>query len=142
MVLNFQNIEFPITLKDITKFERLNDVCLHYFHSSERLQLHMVNCRRINDCAIRLPSDDDKKERVPFVVYADLECILEKTDSDQEASTRTYQHHKVFNIGYYVHCSYDNSQSKYRFRLDPDCVSWFVEKLRSLAHCVKKNFSN
>ncbi|XP_018311532.1 uncharacterized protein, partial [Mycetomoellerius zeteki] len=172
-VLNFQNIEFPITLKDITKFERLNDVsinvyiierqktlnvlpirladdkkekhvnllylrdprddnvghfawiknisrlmssqlnkhngqkyicdrCLHYFHSNERLQLHMVDCVRINDCAIRLPSDDDKwlsfnnynrKERVPFVVYADLECILEKTDSDQEASTLMYQHH-------------------------------------------------
>ncbi|KYQ46568.1 hypothetical protein ALC60_14427, partial [Trachymyrmex zeteki] len=178
-VLNFQNIEFPITLKDITKFERLNDVsinvyiierqktlnvlpirladdkkekhvnllylrdprddnvghfawiknisrlmssqlnkhngqkyicdrCLHYFHSNERLQLQMVNCVRINDCAIRLSSDDDKwlsfnnynrKERVPFVVYADLKCILEKTDSDQEASTLTYQlHYQVFNI--------------------------------------------
>jgi len=41
----------------------------------------------MNDCAIRLPSEDDKwlsfnnycrKERVPFIVYADLECILEK----------------------------------------------------------------
>ncbi|XP_018316022.1 uncharacterized protein [Mycetomoellerius zeteki] len=218
-VLNFQNIEFPITLKDITKFERLNDVsinvyiierqktlnvlpirladdkkekhvnllylrdprddnvghfawiknisrlmssqlnkhngqkyicdrCLHYFHSNERLQLQMVNCVRINDCAIRLSSDDDKwlsfnnynrKERVPFVVYADLKCILEKTDSDQEASTLTYQlHYQVFNIEYCVRCSYDNSLSKYRFCRDPDCVSWFVEKLRSLAHCVKR----
>ncbi|KYN41594.1 hypothetical protein ALC56_03954 [Trachymyrmex septentrionalis] len=71
--------------------------CLHYFHSNERLQSHTVDCRRINDCAIRLPNDDDKKERVPFVVYADLECILEKTDRDQKASMRT--------IGYYVRCS-------------------------------------
>ncbi|XP_018362816.1 PREDICTED: uncharacterized protein LOC108760996, partial [Trachymyrmex cornetzi] len=218
-VLNFQNIEFPITLKDVTQFERLNDVsinvyviegqntlnvlpirliddkkekhvdllylrdprddnvghfawiknlsrlmskqlnkhngqkyicdhCLHYFHSNERLQLHIVDCQRINECAIRLPSNDDKwlsfnnynrKERVPFVVYADLECILEKTDGDQEASTLTYHHHhQVFSIGYYVRCSYDNSLSKYRFHRDPDCVSWFVEELRSLAHSVKK----
>ncbi|KYN10054.1 hypothetical protein ALC57_17743, partial [Trachymyrmex cornetzi] len=166
-VLNFQNIEFPITLKDVTKFERLNDVsinvyviegqngqkyicdrCLHYFHSNEKLQLHIVDCQRINDCAIRLPSNDDKwlnfnnynrRKRVPFVVYADLECILKKTDSDQDESTLTYQyHHQVFSIGYYVRCSYDNSLSKYRFRRDPDCVLWFVEKLRSLAHCVKK----
>ena len=43
-------------------------------------------------CAIRLPSEDDKwlefgnycnKERVPFIVYADLECILRKTESDK-----------------------------------------------------------
>jgi len=43
----------------------------------------------MNDCAIRLPSEDDKwlsfknhcrKERVPFVVYADLERTLEKTE--------------------------------------------------------------
>jgi len=56
---------------------------------------------------IRLPSDDDKwlsfsnhnrKERVPFIIYADLEYILEKTDSDP----RTSQHHRVFSIGYYV----------------------------------------
>ena len=54
--------------------------CLHYFHSNERLQSHMVDWP-INDCVIRLPSDDGKwlsfnnynrKERV-FVVYADLE---------------------------------------------------------------------
>jgi len=40
----------------------------------------------------RLPSEDDKwlefgnhcnKERVLFIVYADLECILRKTESDK-----------------------------------------------------------
>jgi len=52
--------------------------------------------------AIRLPSDDkwlsfnnNRKKQVPLVVYADLECILEKTDSDQEASTRKYHHHQA-----------------------------------------------
>ncbi|KYN43235.1 hypothetical protein ALC56_02297, partial [Trachymyrmex septentrionalis] len=87
----------------IKKRERLDSkphCCLHYFHSNERLQSHTVDCQRINDCAIRLPSDDD-------------------------------------NIGYYVRCSYNDSLSKYRFRHDQDCVSWFVEKLRSLAHHVK-----
>ncbi|KYN22289.1 hypothetical protein ALC57_05325 [Trachymyrmex cornetzi] len=104
--------------------------CLHYFHSNQKLQLHIVDCQRINDCAIRLPSNDDKKERVPFVVYADLECILEKIDSDKDESTLTYQHHhQVFSIEYYVRCSYDNSLSKYRFRRNPDCrYSHFIIK--------------
>ncbi|KYN37330.1 hypothetical protein ALC56_08306, partial [Trachymyrmex septentrionalis] len=73
--------------------------CLHYFHFNERLQSHIVDCRWINDCVIRLSSDDDnlenksynRKERIPFVVYADLKCILEKTDSDRKHLSRTYQ---------------------------------------------------
>ncbi|KYM82204.1 hypothetical protein ALC53_07334, partial [Atta colombica] len=45
-------------------------------------------------------------ERVPFVVYTDLECALEKIDGNPESATYTYHHHSVFSIGYYMHCSY------------------------------------
>jgi len=31
VALSFQNIEFSITLKDITKFERLNDVFINVY---------------------------------------------------------------------------------------------------------------
>ncbi|KYN11071.1 hypothetical protein ALC57_16789 [Trachymyrmex cornetzi] len=63
------------------------DRCLHYFGSRERLQSHTIDCQKLNDCAIRLPSEDDRwlefgnhrnQERVPFVVYADLECCTER----------------------------------------------------------------
>jgi len=49
-----------------------------------------MDCGQINDCVIRLPSEDDKwlsfknhcrKDRMPSIVYADLECILEKTET-------------------------------------------------------------
>ncbi|KYN13647.1 hypothetical protein ALC57_14160 [Trachymyrmex cornetzi] len=69
-------------------------------------------------------------KRVPFIVYADLECALEKTDSDSQSATHTYQHHNVFSIGYFVHCSYDSSLSGYRFRRDKDCIAWFAEELK------------
>ena len=55
-----------------------------YFNSCEKLQLHEVDCQKINDCAIRLPSEDDKwlefdnysnRERIPFIVYVDLEYV-------------------------------------------------------------------
>ncbi|KYN03595.1 hypothetical protein ALC62_05553 [Cyphomyrmex costatus] len=48
-------------------------------------------CTTLARAPIKLPSEDDKwlefknycrKERVPFVVYADLECTMEKTDKD------------------------------------------------------------
>jgi len=76
-----------------------------------------------NDCATRLPSVDDKwlefgnhcnKERVPFIIYADLECILRKTESDKEdASSYAYQRHETFSIGYYVRCADDDTLSSY-----------------------------
>jgi len=81
--------------------------CLHYFNSNEKLEVHSTDCSKMNDCAIRLPDKNDKwlsfknycrKERVPFIVYADLECILEKTDP----SSHMYQHHRVFSVGYYA----------------------------------------
>ncbi|KYN43896.1 hypothetical protein ALC56_01631 [Trachymyrmex septentrionalis] len=155
-VLNLAGIEFPMTLKNIHKFERLNavsinvygienkqvlplrlisdkkekhvnvlyiqdprddgighfawtknlsrlvswqlskkehkkyfcDRCLHYFNTNEKLQLHTMDCQKINDCAIRLPSADEKwlefgnhcnKERVPFVIYTDLEFYISFT---------------------------------------------------------------
>ncbi|XP_036142333.1 uncharacterized protein LOC105836820 [Monomorium pharaonis] len=212
-VLNLGDIEFPIALKDIGKFERLNDMsvnvygvegkkifplrlsdgkkekhvnllyvqgnadnvghfawiknlsrlvssqlsrhasrkyicdrCLHYFSSAEKLDAHDVVCTSLNNCAIRLPGEDDKwlrfenhrnKERLPFVIYADLECVLRKTEPDTANNTSyTHQHHEVFNIGYYVRCSYDSSLSMYRSRRGNDCVTWFAEQLEVIAHNV------
>ncbi|XP_076635443.1 uncharacterized protein LOC143348731 [Colletes latitarsis] len=215
-VLNIQDIEFPMTLNQIKKFEHINNIsinvytienkkvlpirvtdkkmerhvnllylgandvghftwiknlsrlvctqlskhngrkyfcdrCLHYFSSNEKLEAHTMDCEKMNDCAIILPTDDcskwlsfsnyNKKKRVPFIVYANLECILEKTDTDREASRYTNQHHRVFSVGYYVRCSYDDSLSTFQCRRDPDCVSWFVRQLQDLSHRVKSILS-
>ncbi|KYN22653.1 hypothetical protein ALC57_04943 [Trachymyrmex cornetzi] len=126
------------------------DKCLHYFDSSAKLEIHTEDCGKLNDCAIRLPSEDDKwlsfcnhcrKERIPFIVYADLECALERIDSDSQSATHTYHHHNVFSVGYYEHCSYDSSLSGYRFCRDKDCIPWFVKELRQLAHSVQSVIS-
>ncbi|EGI67314.1 hypothetical protein G5I_04097 [Acromyrmex echinatior] len=179
-VLNLANIESPVTLKDISKFERLNavsttciknkqvlslrlinekkekhvnvlyvqdprndgighfawiknlsrlvssqisrkknkkffcDRCLHYFNTNEKLQSHVMDCEKMNDSAIRLPSVVDKwlefedhcnKQSAPFIVYADLGCVLRKMELDRKnasSSSYTYQQHEIFSIGYYV----------------------------------------
>ena len=46
-----------------------------------------------------------ERERVLFIVYADLECILHKTKSDKEDASYAYQEHDAFSIGYYVRCT-------------------------------------
>ncbi|XP_036143309.1 uncharacterized protein LOC118645722 [Monomorium pharaonis] len=99
--------------------------CLHYFSSVEKLDVHSVECQKMIDCAIQLPTEDEKwlsfrnvnnKEREPFVVYADLECTLEKMEKkDMEISYQQHHHHhhQVFSLGCYVHCSYDDALSGY-----------------------------
>ncbi|EZA53574.1 hypothetical protein X777_06972 [Ooceraea biroi] len=112
----------------------------------DRLAAQTVDCRNINDCAIILPSEDDKlltfrnfkrKERAPFVVYADLECTLEKNEEEEgTANTDAYQRHRAFSGGYYVRCAYDES-FMYRSHRGEDCVPWFVGELSDLAQCVE-----
>ncbi|KYN14452.1 hypothetical protein ALC57_13339 [Trachymyrmex cornetzi] len=64
---------------EIYQYIDMREWCLHYFGSRERLQSHTIDCGKINDCAIHLPSEDDRwlefgnhhnKERIPFVVYS------------------------------------------------------------------------
>ncbi|KYN50310.1 hypothetical protein ALC62_11038, partial [Cyphomyrmex costatus] len=124
--------------------------CLHYFNTSQKLEIHCEDCGKLNKCAIRLPSEEKKwlefhnygmKERAPFVVYADLECVLRKTeDTATSTSSYAYQQHEV-SIGYYVRCSYDDTLSAYRFRRDNDCVSWFASQLEDLAYRAKTIFA-
>ncbi|XP_070529634.1 uncharacterized protein [Cardiocondyla obscurior] len=126
----------------------IDPLCLHYFSSSEKFKVYIVDCGTLNNCAIRLPNEDDKwlsfsnhdnKERVPFIVYADLECVLRKIDppSSPEQTTFNYQRHEVFSVGYYVRCSFDESLSRYEYYRGLDCIEWFVEQLVKLAHRVE-----
>lgn len=61
------------------------DRCLNCFISTEALKTHYENCSKINSCRIKMPDLDKniikfKKfkniEQVLFIVYADLESIL------------------------------------------------------------------
>ncbi|XP_023312147.1 uncharacterized protein LOC111692389 [Anoplophora glabripennis] len=120
------------------------DRCLHYFSSAERLASHYVDCKNQNDCRVRLPTEDQKdlkfknyknKEKVPFVVYADLESILKEEDSGNK-----YQRHVPAAVGYYVKCSYDPSLSFYRSYRGEDCMSWFAHEMSAFAEDVETVF--
>ncbi|KAK4880209.1 hypothetical protein RN001_008355 [Aquatica leii] len=61
-----------------------------------------------NKCCVRLPKQSEKylsfknyryQERVPFAIYADLECILEKcndANSNLHTKSKSYQKHIPF----------------------------------------------
>ena len=75
------------------------------------------------------------KERAPFMVYADFECMLEDVEAAEWNPTYTYQQHRPYSVGYYIHCSSDASLCRYRaYRHETECVKWFVQELRDFAN--------
>ncbi|KAL6418403.1 hypothetical protein ACFW04_012135 [Cataglyphis niger] len=84
----------------------------------------------MNECAIVLPTEDkwfnfsnyDRKKRVSFVVYADLECVLEKKGEKRTPNTSIVQHHKVDSVGYYTRCAFDDRESTYKAYRGESCV--------------------
>ena len=105
-----------------------------------------TGCGKINNWAIIPSKEEDKwlsfrnhsrKERLPFVVYADLECTIEGQEGRNNQATYAYRHHKAFNARYYVNCSYDDELSYYKSYRGKDCIAWFAAELGDLMRRVK-----
>jgi hypothetical protein len=119
--------------------------CLNSFTTDNLLQNHLRYCLKSNQCCVKLPDETKKflqfenhsyKEKVPFVIYADLESILEKA-SDNNYSTKSnskiYQNHVAFSVAYYLKCSYNDSFSKFNIYRGKDCIQWFVKELEEIS---------
>ena len=125
--------------------------CLHVFYTESNLQSHEVDCVRINKCRIVLPqeknkilkfSDHCKSEKVPFVIYADIESLLKKTENK-----KTFQLHEAYSMGFYIKCSFDEDKSYYKSyrRLSSDEITpaeWFITELKNIADEVEKLYKN
>ena len=62
---------------------------LSFFCNRTKLQSHKRVCENKEFCSIIMPSEDtkmlelsqyQKPDKAPFIIYADLDCILEKID--------------------------------------------------------------
>ena len=92
--------------------------CLNSFYSVKSLDKHTEYCQNNEEVKIEMPrgriyfKNHYKKQRVPFVVYADFECFTEKIDTcqpdDGKSFTNQYQKHKPSGFSYLIKCSYGN----------------------------------
>lgn len=128
------------------------DRCLNHFLKKPLLEAHVAYCKRQNECEIRMP--DETKDKVkfknvknqlesPFVIYADVEAILKTPTKEfcKSETTVAYQQHEVYSVGYYLHCSYDETKSYYKAKRGPTCIDWFVQELYELAFCFNEIFT-
>lgn len=113
------------------------------------LLIHQENCLRQNEYKINMPQPDKTVLKFskyanqldcPYIIYADIETLLKKPTKQfckakdgSISRTTTLQEHEVYSVGFYHHCSYDDSKSFYKFKRGPDCVDWFVKELHNAA---------
>ncbi|XP_072375301.1 uncharacterized protein [Diabrotica undecimpunctata] len=117
--------------------------CFNHFSSETYLQNHLEDCFKINSVKMVLPTEKNylmkfknfnHKERVPFVIYADLESILTKfNDNNNNLKSCLTEKHEAFSIAYYFKCSYDDSLSYLQTYTGRDCQTWFVRELKEIA---------
>ena len=223
-IVNYDGIEFPVTIKDYNKIEKMNSIninvfcyeenqifplyiskekfedhmelllitdgknkhyvlikdfnklmynqtkhesrkhfcmyCLQCFSSERVLNNHKENCIQLNGTqAVKMPTKDNsilkfnnyhKQQPTPFVIYADIEALLQKVERGQpdsnESYTEKFQRHVDCGSAYKVVCCYDDKYSKdiciYR---GENAVYKFLEQmLEEVNYCkdiVKREFN-
>ena len=64
--------------------------CFHLYSTKSKLKKHGRVCNDRNYCQVEMPNKDnktlkynygEKSLKAPFMIYADLECLLEKMQS-------------------------------------------------------------
>ena len=120
--------------------------CFHSYRTENNLNVHKKICENHEYCNIEMPSPNnniikynqgDKSLELPFIIYADLECLLKKIDTcynnpDLSSTTKINQH---IPSGYsiYTNCSFDKSNNKLSYYRGEDCMKRFCRDLKDHA---------
>ena len=112
----------PGLLRRITSTHKEDFYCLNCFHSyrtRNKLEAHKKICKNHDYCHVEMPTKDnnikynhgEKSMKLPFVIYADLECLLEKMSTCQnnrnKSSTTEINKHTPSGYSLFTNCSFD-----------------------------------
>ena len=79
----------------------------------------------------------EKSLKVPFTIYADLECMLEKINTCQndpkKSSTEKEAEHTPSGYSWVTCCSFDTSKNEQNYYRGKNCMEMFCKDLRNQA---------
>ena len=120
--------------------------CFHSYRTKNKLEAHKKICENRDYCHVEMPTKDnntikynqeEKSIKLPFVVYADLECLLEKMstcyNNPEESSTTKINKHTPSGYSIFTHCSFDKSKNKLNYYRGEDCMAKFCKDVREHA---------
>ena len=97
-------------------------------------------------CYVKMPDENNnfleyvpgkKSLRVPFIIFADLECLLKKIDTCSNNYDKSYTEKKARHepSGYSLVpcCSFDKSKNEFKYCRGEDCMKIFCEDLKDQA---------
>ena len=129
-----------ITSKHHGGFYWLN--CLHSFAAETKLESHKKICENKDFCNVIMLSEDtkilgfnqyQKSDKAPFIIYADLECIIEKTDSGkhnpENSSTTKVSEHIPSGLSMFTISSFQSIENKHDVYRGKDCMKKFFVSL-------------
>ncbi|XP_037921320.1 uncharacterized protein LOC119658124 [Hermetia illucens] len=169
LLLQFGEKNHYIWIKDMSRLIReqqtshcskifICNKCLQHFYSTEKLKSHENDCSKIVTKMVSPEKSTleyrhfERQIDVPFVVYADFECLLQDIQSCQpdpaSASTTTLQEHIPCAFAYYIKCCYNSNLDRFRIYKGPDSPKKFINSLVSdlkwlyINHIQKPKSSN
>ena len=82
----------------------------------------------------------EKSMKLPFVIYADLESLLEKMSTCQnnpnKSSTTKINKHTPSGYSIFTHCSFDESKNKLNYCRGDDCMKKVCKDLKTHANKI------
>ena len=120
--------------------------CFHSYRTENKFNVHKKICENHDYCNIEMPSPNnnlikynqgEKSLELPFIIYADLECLLKKIDTCQNnpdlLSTTKINQHIPPGYSIYTNCSFDKSNNKLSYHRGEDCMKRFCKDLKDHA---------
>ena len=136
-------------LREITGNNHRDFYCLNCFcayTTENKLESHKKICENHDYCCIEMPNEDnkilkynhgEKSMKAPFIIYADLESLLEKMktcyDSLEKPSTTKINKHTPSGYSLFTYCSFDETKNKIDCYRGEDCMKKFCLDLREHA---------
>ena len=133
-----------ITSNHVGDFYCLN--CLHSYRTKDKLKKHENVCKNHDYRYVEMPNEDkkilkynheEKSIKVPFIIYADLESLLEKMSTchngPKNSSTNKINKHTPSGYSLFTHCSFDLTKNKLDCYRGRDCIERFCQDLKDHA---------
>ena len=142
VVKNVSGLLKGITSTHEKDFYCLN--CFHFYRTKNKLESHKKICENHDYCHVEMPTKDnniikynhgEKSMKVPFIIYADLECLLEKMstciNNPNESSSYSPSGYSIF-----TSCSFDESKNKLNCYRGKDCMKKLFKDLKEHARII------
>ena len=118
-------------------------ICFHAYRTKNKLETRKKICENHDYCHVEMPNEDneiikynhgEKSIKSPFIIYIDLDCLLEKISTCynnlKESSTPEINKHTPSGYSLFTHCSFDKTKNKLDCYRGEDCMKKFCKDLR------------